>query len=372
MKNLVFGFVKKYTITFVCIVLFAAVMVFDIEKLGNVYTANFNNNLLVEISMLVGGLIESTFLFTILFDVYKYKLPNVIRDNAIVRRLSVLLISIGLYLIIRAISAIYVGFGTGYLTYYTSTIFLSLIYFCIVSDKEMDMADYMQKVFINMLILLIVMLVVMAGTGILFYIVTVLFKYNDFTKLMDLMIIESVVIGYVGMFIAIENVDRESGAFEKILIKYVMCIMVLMGFAFFYIYLVRIIINRELPSNEVFGVCTLLFAIGLFIALMARSFDEDKVYDKIIKFLPVAFIPALILQGLSLFLRIGQYGLTTIRYLGFVFLLVELAYVILYILNYKKLKYIFIIIAVLAFIASYIPFINAYQFPAFYNSHFIP
>ena len=236
-----------------------------------------------------------------------------------------------------------------------------------ITKRDMDTARYGQIVFINELILLILYLVIITGTGILFYISYALLGFKDWIKMIDVAVVETILVVYTGHFIAIENVDGETNAASKILIKYVMLIMVLIGFVFFYIYLVKMIVTRSLPSNQVFLVCTILFVAGIPTALMSRSFDEGTIYDKIIKYIPMAFIPAIILQTISIALRINQYGLTVMRYIGVMILVLEIAYTVLYIFKYDKLKYIFIVGAILAFIMTYVPILNIMQLPYFLN-----
>lgn len=371
MKNLLENFIKKYPITFVCIVLFTIAAVVNMEILGisGVYENNKINNLIMAITISLITIIESTFLVTNICDVYNDKLPEKIKDNYILKNLLGVFVGIAIYFITCILFSIYIGDNTNgqYVSYPVSFILISLACYFIITKKNIEVSKYTHKVFINEIILLILFLVIITGTGVLFYISYTLLGFNDWTKFFDIMMVETTLITYIGSFIALENVERESNAASKILIKYVMFIMVLIGFVFFYIYLVKIIITKELPSNQVFLVCTILFGAGLSIALMARSFDEGTMYDKIIKNLPIAFIPALILQILSLALRINQYGITTLRYIGGIIILYEISYIVLYIFKYSKLKYMFVVGAILAFIMTYVPIINIMQLPQILN-----
>lgn len=374
MKQLIENFLKKYPVTFVSIILFAIVAVISYEKIGiGQYANNISNNLIMAITIMLISIIESSFLVPNILDVKNEKLPEKIKHSNLIKNLIGALFGIIIYFITSVIVSIYIGNGYDgqYVSYPVSFILISFSCFFIITKKNIDTAKYGQKVFINELLLLILYLVMITGTGVLFYISYVLFSFKDWTKMIDIALVEMILVTNIGFFISLENVDGETSGVAKILIKYVMFIMVLIGFVFFYIYLIKIIFTKSLPSNQVFLVCSILFIAGLPTALMSKSFDDGNIYDKIINYLPLAFIPAIILQIISITLRINQYGFTVMRYLGVSLIIFEIAYVVLYIFKYNKLKYIFIVGAIICFIMTYVPIINIMQFPEFYNTHFL-
>ncbi|MBP3201554.1 MAG: DUF4153 domain-containing protein [Lachnospiraceae bacterium] len=371
MKKLSETFIKKYPVTFICVILAAITTVVNLEVVGltNIYKNNFINNLIIDVNMLLLCIIVISFLITNVFEKYNHCLPSFIREHIIVGHIVNVIISIAIYFISRLIFSLYGGDGA-FIAYPITAWSIFLVCYFIVSKKEIGLAEYTQKIFINQIIISILNLVMLIGTGILFFICNALFKYDNWMRLTEIIMIESIVVNYIGLFISLENVERDENIVIKVMIKYIMCIMVMIGFVFFYIYLIKIIITKELPSNQVFLVCTILFTLGLSTALMGRSFDEGTIYDKIIKYLPMAFIPAFVLQVISVVLRINQYGFTTMRYMGVMILIFEIAYIVLYIFKYNKLKYIYIVGIIIIIIMTYIPIINITQFPDFYNSLF--
>lgn len=52
------------------------------------------------------------------------------------------------------------------------------------------------------------------------------------------------------------------------------CVMIAM--AIIYIYIIKIFVTWEIPSNEIFNICSVLFAIGAPIWTMAYAFTKDK------------------------------------------------------------------------------------------------
>lgn len=388
MKKILKNFIKKYPFTFACIVLLSIVLIIMIDKIGfiGILSGNFVNDFLIASVCFLITLIDTSFLASNVKET-KRDAVEANAENVVVNAKNVVanacgartnktlnnnyiknLIGIGIGIIIYFISSILYSIYTGtsfngqYITYPVSAILISLTCFFIISEKEIDFAHYVQKIFTNMLKVLLLYIIVVIGTSILFFICWALFRFFNFQKYLDIIIVESVLIFYIGTFISFENIDENNSLAAKVLIKYVMFIMVLIGFVLFYIYFIKIIILRTLPSNQVFTVCTILFSIGLSTGLMSKSFDEGTLYDKIIKYLPIAFIPALVLQIISIWFRINQYGITTPRYICIMIIIYEIAYIIIYVLKYKKLKYIYIISATLMFILWYVPKINILEF----------
>ncbi len=140
-----------------------------------------------------------------------------------------------------------------------------------------------------------------------------------------------------GILLAVSNVKSEIGKFLRFVVKFVFLPLLLAAFLILYLYIVKMIVTWEIPSNEVFAILTALFACGLPIWTMSFSLPEDRLI-KIAKKLPFAFLPFVILQGFSIGLRISQYGMTDRRYLAIYFLIFEVIYVVLYAL--KKGEYV--------------------------------
>ena len=232
------------------------------------------------------------------------------------------------------------------------------------------------KVFNNLLFVFIVECVVLVGFLVLCFIYEALLGSIPYFVISKIMIFTITLISTMGPFVSMENVEGEHSLFSKVVVRYIMQIMVFVGFIIFYIYFVKIIIKLEMPSNQVYSVCTTLFILGLPISLMSLGILEESIYNKLVKFLPIAFIPVLILQIISIFIRINRYGITTKRYVGVVFIIFEVVYVVLYILdeilqNKKvKLENIFLVFCIMTFILFFVPKININEFPEIYNSIF--
>lgn len=367
MKELILKFIKKYPITFVSVLSFA-VLAIMMMSYGDVYTVTKETETLYELLMLSFHLIFGSFFFYKVLDNYKDKLPTKISNNRIIINVITLILPVVLYILSRLIFNFYMEDGI-YGAYNLVIIYVSITYYLIVKENNIVLHEYLTKVFMNTLYLFLVYCVVAGGIGVLLYIYTILFGEINWKYIMYIYIYITVNIGYIGYFITIDETNQKLTIFAKVLVKYIMMIMVLIGFVFFYIYLFGIIVSRQMPSNQVYTVCTVLFSVGLLVALMSRTFEDNKIYDNTIKYLPLAFIPALIMQIISLYIRISKYGFTKTRYLGVFFIIFEIIYIIYYMYKYEKLRFLFIVEAIMFFAMCFVPFINQYQFPKFYNSH---
>ncbi len=254
---------------------------------------------------------------------------------------------------------------------------IMLILYFIIKEKEIDIKDYLLKIFMNFLFVFLVEGIMLIGFLFLYLICEVLLGTIPYYIISRVIIFTVSMVCLMGFFVGIENVKTEHSLLSKIVVRYIMQIMVFVGFIIFYIYLIKIIMIKELPKNQVFAVCTTLFFIGLFTSLMSLAIKENTNYNKLIRFLPIAFIPALFLQIISIVLRINQHGLTANRYFCIVIIIFEIMYLIFYVLdellkNEKvKIKNIFLIFDLLILTTFLIPKINVYEFPKIYNNIFV-
>lgn len=366
MKESILNFIKKYPLTFISVIVLAVLCTLMVN-LGAVYTSNDYTDGLAECLRLTSSIVSGSFLFSKIITVHGDKIPSKIKSNKIIESLIAIIIITILHFFAKFLIRINSNQNDIFPLYTLNIIFVSLTYYLIIKETKISVPEYTLKVFMNILALFLFECIVASGIAILFYIYYTFFDSADWQILLNILVFLLTIISCIGGFIAVENINSTPGLFAKILVKYVMMIMVLIGFGLFYIYLIKIIIEIKIPSNQVFMVCTILFSLGLSTNLMASFFKDNTPYDLVNKYFPLAFIPALILQMFSLFLRINQYGLTESRYMGIIIIIFEVFYIILYQFNYDKLRCIFIVDIVLILIMCYVPLVNMYQFPNIYN-----
>lgn len=146
--------------------------------------------------------------------------------------------------------------------------------------------------------------------------------------------------------------------FIKSLVKYVLYPITLIAISIIYMYMIKILIFNKFPSNSIYGIVTYIFVFGFASFIMVRNYSKDnKFYEISTKIVPWIFIPLIILQAYSIIVRTSKYGFTISRYLGIVFVIVEVVILALNIYTKKdKLDKALLIIAILAVIASVSPF----------------
>ena len=157
------------------------------------------------------------------------------------------------------------------------------------------------------------------------------------------------------------NVDSEIGKFSKVLIKYILNTLVIMAFVIIYMYIAKIIFLGTIPSNQIFRILACLFILGCPIWTMASSFKDDDVVNKINKWLPILFIPFIILQIYSIGIRISNNGFTELRYLCVMLIIFEIIYVIMYLKNKEKIGNALIALIAIIMISTIIPYINMFK-----------
>ena len=149
--------------------------------------------------------------------------------------------------------------------------------------------------------------------------------------------------------------------FMKGLIKYIELPVILLINVIIYIYLLKIVVTLNIPSNEIFKIVAGLFSVGFPTWILIENFkNNDKFLEKISKYLPVAFIPLILMQIYSLLLRIASRGLTITRYLGAYIIFFEVVVVVYAILK-EDINKTILYGAGIIFVTLSMPFLNVYD-----------
>lgn len=157
------------------------------------------------------------------------------------------------------------------------------------------------------------------------------------------------------------ELDIEIGKFVKGLIKYTLGILLIIAFAIIYLYIGKIIILREVPSNQIFRIVASLFVIGCPIWTMSGYFKDKDILSKINSKLPILFIPFIFLQIYSIGVRIYNNGVTEFRYLAVLLIIIEIIYFALYLVKREKIGNILPVIIVAIIISTVVPYVNMFK-----------
>ena len=130
--------------------------------------------------------------------------------------------------------------------------------------------------------------------------------------------------------LAVSDTSEDNAAFTKKFVSYVLLPCVWIAMFVIYLYLVKIFVTQEVPSNEIFSICASLFAIGMPIWMMASGFVVEKAsrYAKLISITKYIYAPFILLEIYSMSVRVKAYGLTEQRYAAWMFILLQIIYIL--------------------------------------------
>lgn len=174
---------------------------------------------------------------------------------------------------------------------------------------------------------------------------------------------EFLVLGFLtgsGLLNAQISLDTKQSRFFTLIVKYLLMILLLAAFAVIYGYILKIIITRVVPSNEIFRILAGLFIVGMPIWTLIGTFEPDSWPVRIGTKLPYVFIPFLFLQGYAIRERILQFGMTPFRYLCLALMAFEVIYILVYALRKRETGIMLPVAAVLAVISLALPGFNMY------------
>ena len=175
--------------------------------------------------------------------------------------------------------------------------------------------------------------VVAAGLAIVIYVFDTLIHEADYVVLIEMIVAGAV--GFPAFLIGVSRVSEGILKFSRILCGYVLPGIVAAACLIVYAYIIKIIVRWTMPSNQAFAIMTSIFVSGLFIWTAAQGCTEGTV-NRYLKLFPLFFAPFIILQIISLSMRIVQYGLTTSRYMGVLLIIFEIVYVTYYLIQLRK------------------------------------
>ena len=130
--------------------------------------------------------------------------------------------------------------------------------------------------------------------------------------------------------LAVSDTSEDNAAFTKKFVSYVLLPCVWIAMFVIYLYVVKIFVTQEVPSNEIFSICASLFAMGMPIWMMASGFVEEKTsrYAKLISITKYIYAPFILLEIYSMSVRVKAYGLTEQRYAAWMFILLQIIYIL--------------------------------------------
>jgi len=344
------------------------------NKLGKKYTEYAKKYLATNIGVLlltlyaiifeIGGttsddLVERIFLFLIpaLFLVETKYSDN---KKRIPLYIISLLLAICLPLIFRP------GDSVLFLVYF-GIIGIAIIYaFYLIFKKQDKLEKYACKLFYNLFKVGLFTSILMIGFGMIYIIAEALilegYDVEFYSKILWIIFgLYTIPFSIISLY----NTKDDVPEVIELLIRRVLLILLDCSYVIIIIYVIKMIVSREIPRNEVFFAVTLLYLFTLPMVIMLKNY-KGKFEELNAKILPWIFIAPLIVQIYSLIVRIDAYGMTSIRYVGIFLLVFEV--ISLFILLYKNNKYFnynFLVLFIITIILTILPVTNLYEAPIY-------
>ena len=251
----------------------------------------------------------------------------------------------------------------------TNLIFENILYFYIactvllavyvlIRQQRLDMPHCIGRILFALLRAVGVYLVLNIAVILILEIIdALLVDIDTFRVELNIQLLLSALAYFPTCLLAVSDTSEDNAAFTKKFVSYVLLPCVWIAMFVIYLYVVKIFVKQEVPSNEIFSICASLFAIGMPIWMMASGFVEEKTsrYAKLISITKYIYAPFILLEIYSMSVRVKAYGLTEQRYAAIMFILLQIIY-ILWNRHYENLILVFV---GCLFIGLLLPFGNA-------------
>lgn len=236
------------------------------------------------------------------------------------------------------------------------------IYFCYRRSGYL-LPQYGIRIFSNLIKTHIIYSILSIGALGIGIIIQELFFYDNY----DMTIVGRMMILVMGFFYipsliySFSEINIKIDTFSRVIVKYVLFPITMLIFVIIYIYVLKILIMRDIPSNQIFAILTGLFIAAAPTWTMMESLEEENLWYLVSRKLPLLFIPLIFLQIYSVAVRIRQYGITPDRYLGIMWIILEFIYLIIYFRIHRYAGRMFEVIAAAVIVAFLLPGINMYS-----------
>lgn len=236
----------------------------------------------------------------------------------------------------------------------------------IVKDSGVSLKEYALRVLSN--VGRTTTMYILANIGILiviFVFVELILDGNDYDILSRTLILLLGGFYVPAMLNSITDVKNEAGKFIKVLLTYILMPVAVFLIGTLYLYVIKIMLSGELLNKSLFFILSLTFTLAIPCAILLKNYDESKSVLVMSNIIFYSFIPLMILQIIAMNVRVGDYGLTESRYMGYLLIAFEIIFIILMIV--KKSKHLDKTILVLAgfIILGVLSPLNIYDVPVY-------
>lgn len=204
--------------------------------------------------------------------------------------------------------------------------------YVIIKQREIRFTKYVLNVCENLFRSTIIYFVLGFGLTLLILIFAELLLDSNYAEILVTVHILLFGLYYIPQIInSLCNVEnKNTNAFIQKLLIYILLPLIQGAMAIIYIYIAKILILGEIPSNVIFRILAGIFIVAFPIWNMVENFkDKNKYIEKSVKFMPYFYIPFILLESYVLYIRIAEVGLTPTRYFGIMFIIAQTIAIIL-------------------------------------------
>lgn len=254
---------------------------------------------------------------------------------------------------------------------YILLLMLAIVYVC-HRKSRIGFIEYILHVFVNLVVATAIYFVLLIGLNLIVSIVNVLFLDGYSTLSIYVVVLLTGIYYIPACIMAMNNMNNEiHDHVSLVLFKYVLSWMTICALAIVYIYLFKILIMWEMPSNEIFGIVAGLFCLGMPIWIIDYFYRDDTKYMRFLQMLPFGLIPMIPVQAYAICVRVYHNGMTPSRYVGVVMVLFEIAMLFVWHFWKEKLERFLLIIGTIIIIAVFIPGVNMFSVSNRWQSTFL-
>lgn len=220
-------------------------------------------------------------------------------------------------------------FGSILYFYIACTVLLAI--YVLLRQQQLDLPHCIGRIIFALLRAVGVYLVLNIAVILILEIIdALLVDIDTFRVELNIQLLLSALAYFPTCLLAVSDTSEDNAAFTKKFVSYVLLPCVWIAMFVIYLYVVKIFVTQEVPSNEIFGICASLFAIGMPIWMMAFGFVEEKTsrYAKLISITKYIYAPFILLEIYSMSVRVKAYGLTEQRYAAWMFVLLQIIYIL--------------------------------------------
>lgn len=247
---------------------------------------------------------------------------------------------------------------------------LGIVYLC-HKRSSVGFIEYIMHVCVNLCVTTAIYFVLCIG----FLLVLVVFEllFSGTSVIPECVLILVTGLYYVpGCITALCNMESNiDDEISMVLTKKVLSSMTVCAMAIVYAYLLKILVTWEMPSNEIFGIVSGLFSIGMLIWVVDYYYRDETKYTLFLQRLPYGMIPMIPVQTYAICVRIYNNGMTTSRYAGILFIVFEIIMLLIWRFWREKMERVLIVLCICAVIAVFVPGINMYSLSSRWQKAFL-